>query len=197
MPVLRFTADKHHGHKRIIEFENRPFKTVEIMNEKLIAYHNEMVKEDDLTVDFGDFFFRGGYQATKNHYWDYLNQYNGRYVIVRGNHEGSNKILDPFQKVMFYLSGVNVLGLHDPINADTTYDLILHGHMHSSMFISELHEKKKVSLCINVGIDCWNYRPVEWQKLYDIYCQWKNKKIKVPIFDKEKVKKIREERRKR
>jgi len=63
------------------------------------------------------------------------------------------------------------------------------------MFISELHENRKKSLIINVGVDCWNYRPVEWRKLEELYTQWRVGKITAPIYDKKEVKKIREERK--
>lgn len=196
MPVLRFTADKHHGHKRIIEFENRPFKDIEQMDNKLIQYHNEMVKDDDLTIDLGDFFFRGGYQAKNIHYFNYIKQYNGRYIIIRGNHEKHNKLIDPFQSSNLFLSGIKILCIHDPFNANTNYNLILHGHLHSALFMSELYEKNKISLMINVGCDCWNYRPVEWRKLFELYQQWKSGKFKVPIYDKQSVLKQRKLRKK-
>lgn len=198
MSKLWLTADKHHGHINILSYENRPFKNVEEMDKKIIQFHNEMVKEDDLTIDVGDFYFRGSWQAKKNHYWDYLKQYNGRYIIVNGNHEKKNSIIDPFQSATAIISKLRVLFVHDPINATTNYDLIVHGHLHSKSFLMELHEKGKKVLLINVGIDVlqWKFRPVPWTKLYEIYQQWKVGKFPdIYQYDKEKVKEFRKNRR--
>jgi len=193
MPKRFFCSDKHHQHINIIKYENRPFNSIEEMDKKLISYHNEMVKEDDICYDLGDFYFRGGYQAGNKHYSEFLRQYNGRYVIVRGNHERSNKIIDSIQSCTMYLSNISILCLHDPINANTKQDLVLHGHLHSKSFVMELHENNKKSLLINVGVDvpAWKFQPVEWRKLEELYTQWKVGKIKAPIYDKKAVKEYR------
>lgn len=196
MPHLWFTADKHHSHKNILKFENRPFKSVEEMDIKLVKFHNEMVKADDLTIDCGDFVFKGGIQAGKKPSEYFLNQYNGRYFIFRGNHDAKNSVLDPFQKGIMVKSGIKALCLHDPINANTACDIVIHGHLHSKHFLSELHEKNKTVLLINVGVDCWKMRPVQWSRIVELYTQWKAGKFKVPVYDKQAVLKHRELRKK-
>lgn len=49
-----FTADWHLGHQRIIELSNRPFTTVDQMNEAIVANHNELVGENDTLWILGD-----------------------------------------------------------------------------------------------------------------------------------------------
>jgi calcineurin-like phosphoesterase family protein len=52
-----FTSDLHLGHKNIIELENRPFKDLEDMNNKLVNNWNSKIKNDDLVYYIGDFCF--------------------------------------------------------------------------------------------------------------------------------------------
>lgn len=53
-----FTADEHYGLANIIRFCDRPFATVEEMDEELIRRHNEIVGPDDIVVHAGDFAYR-------------------------------------------------------------------------------------------------------------------------------------------
>lgn len=197
MPKRYFTGDKHHNHKNVIKYDNESFKTIEERDTFIISNHNEMVKEDDICYDLGDHYFRGGKEGGKKHYWEYLKQYNGRYVIIKGNHERSNKVIDSIQSCTMFLSNIKILCVHDPINSKVEYNMNIVAHVHKAWKIAELHEKNKTSLLINVGITQWNYRPVPWRKLEELYIQWKVGKIKAPIYDKEAVKEYRANRKKR
>ena len=56
--MVFFTSDTHFDHANIIRFCNRPFATVEEMNEALIANWNRKVHRDDTVYIMGDMFFR-------------------------------------------------------------------------------------------------------------------------------------------
>ena len=45
-----FTSDSHFHHANIIKYCNRPFSSVEEMNQVMIERWNEVVKPDDVVV---------------------------------------------------------------------------------------------------------------------------------------------------
>ncbi len=50
-----FIADTHFGDGNILRYENRPFATVEEMDQELIRRWNEKVGEGDTVFHLGDF----------------------------------------------------------------------------------------------------------------------------------------------
>ena len=54
-----FTSDTHFNHANIIKFCERPFGSIEEMNEALIANWNRVVGKDDIVFHLGDFCFGG------------------------------------------------------------------------------------------------------------------------------------------
>jgi len=79
-----FTADQHFGHANIIKYTNRPFDSVEEMDEILIQNWNEVVKPNDTVWFLGDFAFKADAGV-------YLDRLNGNINIVWGNHDKSAK----------------------------------------------------------------------------------------------------------
>jgi len=187
MPKKWFTSDKHHHHKNIIEFENRPFDNVKHMDESMIRQHNLIVSNDDICYDLGDFCFSTGAHMANLKPEIYLKQYNGRYVIIQGNHDSRNSVIDCITKATMRISGLHILCVHDPIYATNNYDLVLHGHLHSKLFMSEIIGQNKKTLLINVGVDCWKYRPVSWDKLFGLYQKWQAGHFTVPQFNRKKI----------
>lgn len=195
MAKIFFTSDFHFGHYNIIKYENRPFQTLDEMNNTLIFNHNNMVKKDDICYNLGDFYFRSGREADKKHYEYYLNQLKGRHVIICGNHERRNKLIDKIQTATMYISGLKIFCCHDPIKANVDFDLNICGHVHSWFKEIELKENGKKTLIVNVGTDVWDFKPVEWRDIYALYCRWKKGIIKPDLFDKKELERIRTERK--
>lgn len=52
-----FTSDTHFGHNNIMKFCQRPWKTVEEMDNALIQNWNSVVGENDIVFHLGDFAF--------------------------------------------------------------------------------------------------------------------------------------------
>lgn len=80
-----FTADTHFYHANIIEFCHRPFRSVDDMNETLIANWNKVVGADDIVFHLGDFGL--GNSAKWNQLLDRLN---GKIYLILGNHDLRN-----------------------------------------------------------------------------------------------------------
>jgi len=64
--MIYFTADLHLGHENIIKYCNRPFKSVEEMDETIINNINSVVRERDNLYVLGDFaLYRPDYYSKK------------------------------------------------------------------------------------------------------------------------------------
>jgi len=80
--MIYFTADHHFGHFNIAKFCNRPFDSVEAMDEALIAAWNRTVSPSDTVYHLGDFTL-GGRDVAKR----YFSRLNGRILVVPGGHD--------------------------------------------------------------------------------------------------------------
>lgn len=76
-------ADLHFFHKGAIQFDGRPFRTVQEMNQRLIENWNKVVKAEDTVYVLGDMFFK----AKHDEVIQVLEQLNGKIIVVFGNHE--------------------------------------------------------------------------------------------------------------
>ena len=77
-----FTSDHHWGHRNIIRYSNRPFNSVNEMDEVLIQNWNSVVQKGDVVYHLGDIFLcEPGYAI------DIRNRLNGQIYLIRGNHE--------------------------------------------------------------------------------------------------------------
>ena len=77
-----FIADTHFGDGNILRYENRPFATVEEMDQELVRRWNERVGQEDTVFHLGDFSARGEGEDQS-----LLSQLHGRKVLVLGNHD--------------------------------------------------------------------------------------------------------------
>lgn len=81
-----FTSDTHFGHRNIIRFCNRPFNSVEEMDETIISNWNAVVNKKDTVYHLGDFctWKTKDYLSLFNHYRKRLN---GKIFLIEGNHD--------------------------------------------------------------------------------------------------------------
>lgn len=131
-----YIADLHFGHKNIINFDSRPFNSVEEMNNTLIENWNRKVKKGDTTYILGDFCW-----GKEPEWIEILNKLNGNKVLIRGNHDlkqMSKNLKDKFlyikDKHEISDCGKRVILSHYPELAyKSSYNpnvFMLHGHVH-------------------------------------------------------------------
>jgi calcineurin-like phosphoesterase family protein len=75
-------SDTHFNHSAIIKYCNRPFRTVEDMNETIISNWNNIVKKNDIVYHLGDFGF-----GSLNDITNFVSKLNGRIYLIKGNHD--------------------------------------------------------------------------------------------------------------
>lgn len=174
------TADYHLGHFNIIKYCDRPFKTLEEMNETIIKNHNERVKPEDEVYYVGDFCFKnspGGKMGEgvpiKSEYW--LSKLNGKFIFIRGNHDRNNslKVITVASHIKY---GKNIIHLvHNPDFVDMDCKINLVGHVHNYWKFKRIKRGDKVTDAINVGVDMNKFRPVTFEEVFVSYECWKKK----------------------
>jgi calcineurin-like phosphoesterase family protein len=155
-----FISDLHFGHKRMLEYENRPFETVEKMDEALISNWNKKVKNQYYIYVLGDFSFHSK-EKTK----EILNRLNGRKILILGNHDRRKSLtywrsvgFEEVSKYPILFEDLYLLS-HEPRYELADHNLYynIHGHIHSKD-ISCNPERY-----YNVSVEKNNYTPVDFE----------------------------------
>lgn len=163
--MIFFTADYHLGHANIIQYCNRPFGSVEEMDETIIGNHNDVVANRDTVFFLGDLCF-----GRIDRYWERLN---GNLIFIEGNHD--RRISLPY-RVKFAgmkVNGKRVLMCHREtdilsiVQRDDSYDFYLVAHSHDTW--------KFKDRMINVGCDNWNFKPIKFDYMMREYRRWEKK----------------------
>lgn len=182
-----FTSDLHLGHGKVLYFNNRPFESLEEMNEILINNINETVGADDDLWVLGDFAFRIG----RTRALEFRSKIRCKKVhLILGNHDLDYSDTDAFvsidQQVVLGTQYGTVVLCHYPFLEwhKAHYGSIhLHGHIHSTGEYNERnlqlyyrdrfpegHTPKNPELKLrvyDVGVDANNYRPISLDEIAD------------------------------
>jgi|ETNvirenome_6_85_1030632.scaffolds.fasta_scaffold01624_10 calcineurin-like phosphoesterase family protein len=153
-----FISDTHFGHKNAIRYCNRPFRTVDEMNESMIERWNSTVTDRDRVFVLGDVFIMDPAEASK-----IIKSLNGYKILIAGNHDRSEKTMlecgfdEYHRKYEYNISGLgSCLLIHYPVPdliiESLGYDFSIHGHIHN--------EPKKYGLKLNVAVDLIEFTPI-------------------------------------
>jgi calcineurin-like phosphoesterase family protein len=161
MSKVFFISDHHFGHKHIIDFESRPFKDVDEMNEVMIEKWNTVVGKQDKVFHLGDFSFLNK-EKTKA----IVSRLNGYKILILGNHDrgrsrawwldaGFDEVSEYpiIYKDFFFLS-------HEPMYMNRHMPYVnVHGHIHS--------QKYEGINYFNVSVEHWDYMPLSFEQIRD------------------------------
>lgn len=187
--AIFFSSDTHYFHRNVIKYCNRPFETVEEMNDYLITKHNEIVKPEDTWYFLGDFGF-----ASNNRLREIIAKLNGKKIIICGNHDrGATKMLAlgfdfacyemvlnvgghrcrlshfPYRPTEEEIKGLGYDDRHlDKRPVRIAGEFLLNGHSHS----------KKIEIlkpwALDVGVDGHDYTPWSEIEIQKVITKYKN-----------------------
>jgi len=176
-------SDLHYSHKRIIEYENRPFNSVKEMNECITDNWNSTVNVNDTTYILGDVMFSRDHNAII----DFLNNLKGKIVIILGNHDEPlyklyNKNLFRDRKGKIFIAGQ----IYEP-KVDIGYNkfekvVMCHyqmaawnaAHHNRKLFYGHTHSKTNLSIknSYNCCVEEIGYTPLRFN---EVLLHYKNK----------------------
>mgnify|MGYP003608729537 CR=1 FL=1 len=192
------SADIHANHANICIYCNRPWLreadltidrewTSQLaasecairMNLGLTHNFNMRIKPEDRVVHYGDFATAGkvrGVNGTGESYLDFLNRLNGRWTLLRGNHDKQGRVKTIGDYLFGNIGPYRFFGSHYPTDDEnqdpeliryvrTTCQLAIVGHVHAA-WKTKWHDG---ILNVNVGVDVNNYIPLSDDEVLEIY----------------------------
>lgn len=192
--MIYFTSDLHFWHQNVIRYCNRPYKTVEEMNEDMVNKWNSIVKPEDDVYVLGDFSL--AFRPVEI----YSFRLNGNKYLVPGNHDMNHSYHKRSRKLenrekwhqKYKDYGWNILPEQTTLEVPglATFNLCHHPYAAPSneayddkyakwrpiddgriLLCGHIHEKWKTNksskgtLMINVGVDVWDFKPVSLDQI--------------------------------
>lgn len=161
--MIYFCSDTHFGHANVLRYDRRPFATIEEHDEALVENWNATVKPNDVVYHLGDVAW--GQSAEEIDIL--LGRLHGVKSLITGNHDGPRVTKSPrWSMVSTYheakRNGQLICLFHYRMtvwNRSHHGSWALHGHSHGTL--PEIFTAKT----LDVGIMCWNYRPVSFEQI--------------------------------
>lgn len=153
-------SDPHFYAEKIINYGQRPFQSVDEMNQALINNYNSVVGKCDVCYWLGDVM----YGATKEKVHYILSRLHGIKCLIKGNHDRGHPVswwlAAGFDRVFdnpVYLAEHYIMLSHEPLPefGNTPPIVNYHGHIHIQDYPFQNHKQ-----CINVSVEKTDYRPV-------------------------------------
>ena len=168
-----FTSDLHFWHKNICKYCDRPYESIEEMNQGIVDNWNSVVKEDDTVFVLGDLGFCGIEKLRP-----LMSQLKGKIFLIQGNHD-SDKVVNKLYeegiiKDYFKLLEVTIVNDEECPNQQLTlchFPMIdwynkekgawmIHGHQHQLPETPSCSPKH-----YDVGLDKNGMTPINFEQL--------------------------------
>lgn len=161
MSKIYFISDTHFFHNRIMSYENRPFETLDKMNQGMVDNWNSVVNEEDAVFHLGDVAVTDNFNAMKN----IISKLNGNKILIKGNHDNlmsSSYELMGFNEVYSYpiiFKEFYILS-HAPLYVNQNMPYVnIHGHLH---WHGSKYDNEKF---FNVSVERINYTPIDFEEI--------------------------------
>ena len=177
-----FTSDTHFGHQNILRFCERPFVSVEEMDNTIIERWNLKVGKDDIVFHLGDFAF-----ATNKRWQELISLLNGKIYLILGNHDitrwpgtytmqlfdrvENQMMLKIDNKYKVYLNHFPFLCYDGTYRNPEDCTIQLHGHVHERVGGIGKDDQRlqyRFPYQYDVGVDNNNFYPISWEEILKI-----------------------------
>jgi len=168
--MIFFTSDLHFGHRNIIRLCNRPFSSIEEMDNLLIQSWNHKVNRNDTVYILGDLMFRNEKPPE-----EYLRQLKGKKHLLVGNHDRQwikacdlSQFFESVEKLDFVSDGKRQMTLcHYPMmswpHIQRCY--MVFGHIHNNTDADYWPLIANSDLMLNAGVDINGFAPVTFEEM--------------------------------
>lgn len=147
-------SDTHFGHANVIKYSERPFVSVEEMDEALVDLWNSMVGPKDKVYHLGDVAMGKPHIAT-------MGRLNGDKVLIKGNHDiHPLKFYTPwFRDIRGSHKLDNYIITHIPVHpmSKERFSGNIHGHLHEKVINDMWYQ--------SVSVEQINYTPIAFEEL--------------------------------
>ena len=158
-------SDTHFGHRRIMEYEDRPFESVIEMDKTIIKNWNKVVTGEDTVIVAGDVSFYGKKKTT-----EIIKRLKGNKILVLGNHDKRSiqywmdiGFSEVYRYPIVYMDWF-VVGHGPPHFLDhTTPYFYLYGHVHGAKSHPTI-TRQTACVCV----ERWDYTPVELETIMEM-----------------------------
>lgn len=171
--MIWFSSDLHFDHRNLC-LKHRKFRSVDYMNKLIIDNCNSVIGNNDEFYILGDISF-----AKLDKTIELVSQLNGKKHLILGNHDKYLAKKKEFRELFLSVDHYREIDVyhkdtgekqricmsHYPMlvwNRSHYGSVALHGHCHGSMVYP--FEGR----IMDVGMDCWGFKPVECFYILDI-----------------------------
>lgn len=158
-----FIADTHFGHEAVMQYEERPFISVEHMDAALISNWNNTVADEDVIWHLGDVAL-----VPKPRIIEILAQLKGRKYLICGNHD--RRITCTWWQQHGFETAVKFPGIVDlghmvlsHIPVPGVKKLNIHGHLHGNRHRIMPDGHPDLYYCVSV--EQTGFRPVSFEEI--------------------------------